>query len=135
MVVGLQCLHTVELVCFLIHMHLYMNRYVWQPHQSRRHSDPLLGESLDRLSLNAHPRYVFTGVGRGIGATSSGGERLGLPRIPQTPREDPMVSCPPSHNHYTTVLLSLHDTQTDNFSDITTQLHVYSDSPFTVWIL
>ena len=33
---------------------------MWKPDKSRRHSDPLLGESKDFLSLSTHPRYLFT---------------------------------------------------------------------------
>ena len=90
-----------------------MTRYVWRPQQSRRHSDPLLGESLDRLPLNTHPRYIFSqleGVsrGEGVGGTSSGGGRLGLPTIPRTPRDDTMVRCLNSScNYYTTVFHSI----------------------------
>lgn len=109
---GLHYLPTVKLVGFSVHMHLYMTRYVWRPQQSRRHSDPLLGESLDRLSLNAHPRYIFSqleGVGREGGVTSGGGDRLGLPTIPGTPGEDAMVCCLNSpFNHCMTVFHSLH---------------------------
>lgn len=63
------------------------HRYMWQPRQSRHHSDPLMGDSLDLLSLNSHPRYLFSQTGDVGGAGGDKLKALGLPRIAQTPRE------------------------------------------------
>ena len=99
------------------------NRYVWHPpQQSRRHSDPLLGDSLNALSLNTHPRYLFSqpgnvgdggrrgregeggrrgeggggrGGGRGEGGGGTSGDKLkalGLPRLVGT-QKDPTKVC------------------------------------------
>jgi hypothetical protein len=71
------------------------SRYVWKPpppHQSgRRYSDPLLGESFALMSLNAHPRYLFSQQNPGWGGDGGrgGGVRGGgeLPKIRQNLEE------------------------------------------------
>ena len=71
---------------------------MWQPQQSRRHSDPLLEDSrVQLLSLsNTHPRYFLSqhpaavgggGGGGGVGRGGGMGESIKLPGIAQTPRE------------------------------------------------
>ena len=71
---------------------------MWQPQQSRRHSDPFLEDShVQLLSLsNTHPRYFFSqypaavgggGGGGGVGGGGGMGESIKLPGIAQTPRE------------------------------------------------
>ena len=64
--------------------------YVWRPptrqqqqSRSRRYSDPLLGDSLDLLTLNTHPRYLFASHQ----PDTTVRERGSLPKIGQTPQD------------------------------------------------
>ena len=78
-------------------MNLYS--YVWRPptrqlqqqsRSQRRYSDPLLGDSLDLLSLNTHPRYLFASHQPDT-VTAARERGAPLPKIGQTPQDKELV--------------------------------------------